>query len=235
MVGLAAGLARAELWTLTDTQGRSIRADVISVDDTNVTIRRADGQEFTLALEKLTAVDQARLREWAKEQASKPQPLPAGALRLTPTKIRVSREVVESDVRVTTGDVIKNGRTDEEAKWGYKILLENTSKTALSGLRAEYRLYVSEDNVHVKDKLEEMRVGKFAKELADLPAYGRVEITTDTMLIKSMRYRKGITSAGTGESRANETLVGIWMRIYRDNELVHELITPERLRNGAVW
>ncbi|HSI09422.1 MAG TPA: hypothetical protein VK985_12620 [Rariglobus sp.] len=59
---------QAEVRTLTDQLGRSIKADVISVENDVVKIRRDDGRTFEMPLSQLIEGDQKSLREWAKAQ-----------------------------------------------------------------------------------------------------------------------------------------------------------------------
>lgn len=56
---------------LTGVDGRSLEANIISVDAVNVSVERAsDGTEFTIPLSKLVASDQDYLKSW------KPEPIP---------------------------------------------------------------------------------------------------------------------------------------------------------------
>ncbi|MFO1439458.1 MAG: WG repeat-containing protein [Verrucomicrobiaceae bacterium] len=70
---LAATLAlhAEEPHTFTATDGRTLKATIVSKTDTHVTIRRAeDGQEFQLPLERLSAADQAFLKAWTASAAA---------------------------------------------------------------------------------------------------------------------------------------------------------------------
>ena len=53
---------RSEMRTWTDTQGRTIEARLVRVEGENVTIRRADGQVFTIPVEILSEADREFLR-----------------------------------------------------------------------------------------------------------------------------------------------------------------------------
>lgn len=62
--------------TFTDNQGRSIEADLISVSENSVKVRRADGNEFDLRLEVLSEADRKFIEQWETERREK---LAAGA------------------------------------------------------------------------------------------------------------------------------------------------------------
>lgn len=68
--------ARAESFTLTDKQGRSIKADVISVTAGQVKIRRDDGQTFDLPLSTLADTDQKNSRTGPPKKPPNPSHFP---------------------------------------------------------------------------------------------------------------------------------------------------------------
>ena len=225
----------AETRTLTDTEGRSIRADVIAVEGEQVRIRRDDGQVFNLPMERLSETSRRELRAWAQEQASKPQPLPPGAFEVQMSRVRFSAETRESDVKLTTGETIKNGRVTTEEKWGYSFMLTNRSNAPLTGLRAEYLLFATKDDVHKEGKKEGLRSARHRARLDDMPAQGRLDFRTESVSAFKMRYKGNIVSAKTGDSSSRETLHGIWIKIYRGEELIHEAASPERLMREEKW
>ncbi|GHB90001.1 C39 family peptidase [Cerasicoccus arenae] len=56
--------------TFTDSQGRELEAEIIAYDGGDaVTIRRSDGNEFPLNLDRLSAADQAYVRNWKPKEA----------------------------------------------------------------------------------------------------------------------------------------------------------------------
>ena len=79
----------AEVRTLTDKQGRSVKAEVISVENNIAKIKREDGVSFNLPLGQLIEADQKSLLEWAKAQkpanSQPPVPEPAQTPLTEPT------------------------------------------------------------------------------------------------------------------------------------------------------
>lgn len=73
--------------TFTDAKGRAMEAEIVSVKDTSVTIRRADGQSFTVPVTTFSAEDQAFIKAWkpgavpppAKPMTEPAPPVPAPA------------------------------------------------------------------------------------------------------------------------------------------------------------
>jgi hypothetical protein len=226
------GHLSAEVFTLTDKQNRSIKADVLSVDGKQASIRRDDGQVFTLDLDLLAGDDQKKLKEWAAHEAAKP--LPPGAIRLELSRGVFKTVKTDSDVTLTTGEIVKNGRTTTDEKWGYAVTITNKTPLELSGLRTEYRLFATIDNVHVKEK-EGLKKKAYRSEIESIPPLGKTVFRTETISAIKMKYNGNIVSAKTGDSSSRETLTGIWIRVYRGDELLEEVSMPEKLRTTETW
>jgi hypothetical protein len=229
---LFAGQLSAEVFTLTDKQSRSIKADVLSVDGNKASIKRDDGQVFTLDLGLLVADDQKKLKEWAANEAAKP--LPPGALQLELSRGIFKTEKTDSDVTLVGGEVIKNGRTTTEEKWGYSVTISNKTPLEITGLRTEYRLFASIDDVHVKEK-QGLKKKAYRATIESIPALSKTVFRTETISAIKMKYNGNIVSAKTGDSSSRETLTGIWIRVYRGDELVQEVSMPEKLRTSETW
>lgn len=69
-----AGISQAREWTSSD--GRTLEADFVSMEDGQVKLKRPTGQVFSLALDRLSELDQS----WVKLQASAPKVEPVGKL-----------------------------------------------------------------------------------------------------------------------------------------------------------
>lgn len=232
LLALSSQFAAAEPLTLADKQGRSITAEIISIEGDTIKIRRSDGIVFELSLATLDAESQGKLKKWADEEASRP--LPPDALR-----VELSRGVFKSrkenvDVTLTTGRVVKNGATITEEQWGYGVTLTNTTPRPIDNLRAEYRLFATIENVHVKGR-QGLRKKAYKSTIETIPKHDRIVFRTETVAAIKTRYNGNIVSARTGESSSRETLYGIWMRIYRGDVLVHEVSMPESLSLNEKW
>jgi hypothetical protein len=222
----------AETLTLTDKQGRSIQADVISVDGDKAKIRRSDRQTFELPLSTLSDADQQKLRDWAASAPAKS--LPAGAVQLELSRGVFQTSKQDSDVTLTTGDIVKNGRTTTEEKWGYSVTLVNKTTQPLDNLRAEYRLFATKDNVHVKEK-EGLKKKAYSSAIEPIPTLGRAVFRTETISAFKMKYNGNIQSAKTGDTSSREILHGVWFRLYRGDQLVQEIAMPSSLMTTETW
>ena len=231
---LATLSAFAESQTLTDQQGRTIKADVISVQNEKVTIKRDDGQTFDIPLATLSDADQSRLKAWAAKEGSQPPPLPAGSVVIELSRGVFSTEKKDSDVKLTTGEIVKNGRTTTEEKCGYSVTIQNKTSAPLENLRIEYRLFATVDSVHVKEK-QGLKKKSYGSNVEAIPSLGKTVFRTETISAYKMKYNGNIVSAKTGDSSSRETLTGIWLRLYRGKELVSEVSTPATLMSTETW
>jgi hypothetical protein len=217
--------ARAEMLTLTDKQGRSIQADVISVENETAKIKRADGQMFDLPLANLSDADQKKLRGWAKANPPKLGP-DAMILEFSRGKFGTEKES-QNDGAVTA----------YKDQWGYSIMLTNRSKQELTDIRTEYILFVKQDGGPLSTREEGFRKVRHTTKVDPIPLHGKVTFRTET--VPSYRYvlAPGWSWAGAGGSSKpiKDTLHGMWLRIYVGNELVLEKITPEDIAKTQKW
>lgn len=227
---IAALTAQAEMFTLTDTQGRTINADVLSVSGDQVKIKR-DGSTFNVPLATLSADDQKKLKAWAETQTTR---IPPGGLQVELSRGIFKTEKQTSDVALVGGGIVKNGRTKTEEKWGYAVTLTNKTSRPLENLRAEYMLFATVDNLHVKEK-QGLKKQRYRSAIETVPELGRHVFRTETISAIKEKYNGNIVSARSGESSSREMLTGIWLRIYQDKELVYEAVMPESLRTTEKW
>lgn len=232
VLALTGAPSRAELLTLTDKQGRSILADVLSIQDGQVKIKRDDGRVFELPLATLKDDDQKKLNEWAAQEAVKP--LPPGALQVELSRGVFKTDKRDVDVTLVDGTLVKNGRTITEEKWGYGVTIINKTPRPIDNLRTEYRLFATVDNIHVKEK-QGLKKKSYRSAIEGIPQLGRITFRTETVSAIKSKYNGNIYSAKSGETSSRETLHGIWIRIYRGDDLVYETAMPDSLRTIETW
>jgi RNase P/RNase MRP subunit p29 len=83
LINFTIGL-HAEVREFTNTSGRGLRGELVQVSGESVTIRREDGQVFTLKAASFSAVDQAYFKQQAEKLTEKKEPAP----KITPKNVR---------------------------------------------------------------------------------------------------------------------------------------------------
>jgi hypothetical protein len=137
VLAFGGGASRAEPYTFTDTKGRKLQADVQRATADQVTLKRTDGQVFTIPRSTFVAEDQKHIDQWLKTNAAqKPWRL---AVRVSSGKNdRHSNDdaMLDFDDRrqqLEPGVTIKNEETDralENAKGFLLVLAKNVNDTS---------------------------------------------------------------------------------------------------------
>lgn len=221
-------LARSEVQTITDKQGRSIKADVLAVEDGQVRIKREDGQTFNLALSTLSESDQKRLKEWAAVEAAKPKEIPADSIEIKFSRAQFKTEKQSSD-----------GATVSKEQWGYNIDLINRTSIDMSDVRAEYILFVKQDDLPGQpksDRGEDLKRMKNKTEIAGLGMRAETKFRTEPVVIFRQTLKPGYVWSGAGGTKPiRDNLYGLWMKVYVGKQLVSEVVYPESLSKTEKW
>lgn len=207
----------ADLRTLTDKLGRSIKADVISVENGIVKIRRDDGQTFEMPLTALSEEDQRALKDWALKMATH---IPEGAI-----KVELSRGVFTSSKRDDISSVIT------EENWGYSVTISNTTFKPIKDLKFKYVLFVKPDAEPGKDPAGiKLKRSNGSSTLDEIAGNSRSVFRTDSIKIYKQKLKPGWIWGKTGGAEMlRDTLHGIWIKTYVGDQLIAETCTPEGL------
>ena len=222
-LGFGAPGLHAEMHTFTDTQGRSLKAELISVDDDKVTIKREDGQTFALSLATLSDDDRQFVKDWAKQQAAL---IPAGSF-----EIQISRGKFDTKKKDEGGVIVS------EEQWGYTVTLVNHTAKSFPGARVDYVLFVKPDNEPGKDSsVAPLKQKPGSKKIDVIGVRDSVNFRTDAITIYKQQLKAGFIWAKTGTNSAiKDTLYGVWLRAYVGDQLVDEVCSPEGLSKTEKW
>jgi hypothetical protein len=216
----------AEVFTLTDQQGRSMKADVLSLDKNTVKIKREDGMTFDLQLGTLVESDQQTLREWATREAAKPPP--PGSIDVIASRTKFDSNKVETQERIEISYTDGSRRYEAQTlvaiteQWGYSITLTNRSLAPIEKLSIQYRLFINQGAQSAKGGMGSLSV-------ASIKPRGNVVLKTITTALTKSSYK------GTVAKPVGSQLQGIWIRVYKGDALVQEYSTPENLRVTQTW
>jgi hypothetical protein len=218
---LFAGILHAEPRTFTDQFGRSITAELISVDGDQIRIRRDDGQVFTLAASKLTDTDQQYIKTWsAANPASTGEKTEAVKAAPDPKKLIVGLSRAKFNTRVLTKfDTYVHKHED----WGYSIQLTNQNLGPIQNVRVEYNLFARTFSDSSSPSLISGAKNIDAIRSRDSSVFR----TASAEVCKTKDTYFGMNSGG--EMR------GIWLRIYVDGQLLIEQSSPETLMQNEKW
>jgi hypothetical protein len=223
--------------TLTAQDGRTIEAEVLGFEGLDkVTFKRADtGQVFTLPIATFGEADQRALEAEAKQVAAKAPPLRPGDLMLEFTRTRFETRKSRREVKMGDGTIRKDSIDVTEDDWGYSITLKNNTRRPLENLRIDYILYTRIDVIENIGREARTRAKKFSQKVEPVPPGARLASRTESVTTRKTELRDGMVWSGSGDDTTRDTLTGIWLRIYRDDELVLEASSPDGLSKKETW
>lgn len=213
--------------TLTSQDGRTIEVEILAYDGDSIRIKRKDGgQTFTVPIESFSAADQRALRAEAKAEAAKPKPVPAGSVN-----IELSRGMFSSEKRESTG------LTYTHEQWGFNVVITNRSGPLLENLRVEYLLLLEPNPHHTAPSERNKLKRTTGKETLEPLATGtRTQFRTSTVEAVKVALKPGWVWADEDRKRTTrDKLYGIWVRVYRGDELISEATTPSSIVNREKW
>jgi hypothetical protein len=224
---LAALVLCAHGRTFTAKDGRTIEGEIVSFEAEGVKVKRSDtGQVVTLPFAALAADDQTALRAEAKEAADKPKPVPAGSVLIELSRSKFSTEKKEG-----------SGLTYSYEQWGFNVTLTNRSNQPLEKLRAEYVLFL-DPSEQMRDAKEEAKLKRrrVRTELEPLQMSGRMQFRTESVEAVKVVLQPGyVWDDASKKSTMRDKLHGVWIRVYRGDDLVAEVATPATLLTKEKW
>lgn len=216
---LFATLLHAAPRTFTDQVGRTITAELISVQDDQATIRRADGQTFTLAVSTLSDDDQQYIRHWSASQTATPKPAADDKFVLDPKKLTVTLSRAKFDSHTLAK---YEGYVHKHEDWGYTVQITNSLLRPVEKIRLEYNIFA---RTYSDTSSPTMVSG--AKTIDSLKAGGSESFRTRTAEVCK---RRDIYFGNEGGE-----LRGIWIKLYVGGKLVSEQALPESLTEKEKW
>ena len=121
--------------TFTDRDGREIEADILHGTKETVTVKMANGKEYTLPIAKFSDKDQEFITEWIK---SKPPKLDY-SFDLEYDREQTSKNESDDGVEKTTTE-----------GWVYTWKFTNRSNANIEGLELRYRIWIVSDRGQLK-------------------------------------------------------------------------------------
>ncbi len=215
----AAGLLEAAPRTFTDQAGRTVTAEIVSVQNDQVIIRRDDGQSFTLAISTLSDDDRKYLGDWSANQKTAVKQAPDEKFVPDPKKIVVGLSRGKFDSHTLAKF---DGYTHKHEDWGYIVQIINNHLRPLEKIRFEYNIL----SRTFSDTTSPTMISG-TKSIAALKTGGSETFRTQSAEV--CKRRDIYFGNESGELR------GIWIRLYVGDQLVSEQSSPESLMAKEKW
>lgn len=231
--------SRAEPTDLTDLLGRTIRAELISLEGDALTIRREDGRDFVIELKSLSDDDQAKVVAWNKKRLAEASDAFASAPVTKPapdapdeSKTKPAPKYVPDMGKITlamsrfkgsTTTISKfEGYSHKHEQWGYSLQINNRNLYPVENIRIEYNLLA---RTFYDSNTPDVVTGSI-----DLPPVGSNRSEGVKTKTAEVCKQRGIYTYNTGGE-----LRGVWVKIYVDGELIKEQASPESIKDTTQW
>lgn len=119
-------------------------------------------------------------------------------------------------------------------QWAYNVTVENKSAKNHAGLEIKYILFASDVKPGVRAAPTLVRKNG-STTLDMIKSREKRSFTTEPMDLTKSQLTGGVTWGSGARPRSNETLEGIWVRIYKDGELLNETVRPQNLATRQTW
>jgi len=132
-------------------------------------------------------------------------------------------------------------RSDVDKKseqWGYAVSVENQGFSDMSNLQVKYIIYYKHEELGIKGPAQKKtKTGTYS--IDKIESMGKTSFDTASItLTKSSLVGPvgGYEYFGNGaKSSVADTLAGLWVRIYKDGNMVGEFAYPAGLSSSETW
>ena len=118
--------------------------------------------------------------------------------------------------------------TRAKEHWAYDVTVENKTFKDLSGLEMRYVIFFNKEKLAARDAAASRRqAGSLT--IGSLKPHEKKSFTTDAIELDSARLGSNYYYADGGRQKAQDTLGGLWVRVYQDGQQVAEYANPSTL------
>jgi hypothetical protein len=117
-------------------------------------------------------------------------------------------------------------RTKEH--WSYDVTVENKTFQDLSGLEMKYVIFFNKEKLAARDAAASRRQNG-SLSIGSLKPHEKKVFTTDSVELDSSRLASDYYYADGGRQKAQDTLGGLWVRVYQNGQQLAEYANPSTL------
>jgi hypothetical protein len=212
---------QADPVTLTDTQGRSIEAEILRAIAGNVTVKMANGHQFRIPMSKFNEESHKTIERWKLAQ------------------VATQREPFRISMRTFKENEVESGSRSTKLKTydqGFEVTVRNMSLIDLPAMKVEYVLLKLDEGQLGQDKdSDTYEVHKGSIDLAAMKMSDEITFKTMTLSIQENTLRGGWYYANRGQRKAKDDLDGIWMKFKVGDQIIYEYAKPSSLPEDVDW
>jgi hypothetical protein len=129
-----------------------------------------------------------------------------------------------------SGEKKHSGNVTKEATlYQYTVKLTNSSFAAVSGLSAQYRIFVRDDSGKGTVSQQKLKRLEFSAAIPDMPNLGTYSFDTEPVKLEKATLDGGWYYLDGKRNRSVDKVAGVWIRILQGDKVVGEYINPTTL------
>lgn len=207
----------------TDTKGRKLDGEIVSVDAGQATLKLANGGLVPIALVTFSAADQKYIQEWAAQNVKYNFEVKVGREKVGTAK----KKLDDSPLSGIVSSVLK----EQEEKWVYKLSMRNLARSDATGLVAKYWIFRREDNG--KAIAAPVLEVSGSKPMADVKKGATVEVVTDPVTLNKTQLQGGFVFTDGTRNNMSDKMGGLVVRLFKEDKQIFEYATDEKLKAAA--
>ena len=229
--------ASAEMRTFTDTQGREIEAEILTVSGSKVTLKLANGKTYTIPVSKLSKDDRFFVEVWADLDKKGEGEKTEGTGPMIPDRVNYRFELEVNKERIKKGDKTRVDRGEYKLdEWIFKVELENRSRVDLEGLEMSYRIYVDTKASAKLGSLEEPPKVYGGRVKVDPVDDGdSVLVKTGPAKLMELQLDGDFVFNDGSRNKLDDDLEGVWIKVWHGEKKVAEYKTSNSTVKEAKW
>lgn len=127
-----------------------------------------------------------------------------------------------------------NYESKETEQWEYTVTVENQSFKALSNLDVKYIIYVTRKQLGAKGPPRKGTTSG-SSTIMSLESLAKTSFDTDPVKLTKATVTGGAYFADGASLTADDSITGIWVRVYQNGNLITEYTSPEGLNTTEKW
>jgi len=194
----------------TDSQGRKLEADLVSVAAGQVTLKRSsDGRVFTMPVAQFSAADQQVMNDFAK------------------ANVRYAFDVKYARTRLGKQKSRQGVVTFETEEWAYKVSLINKSSVDAADVKINYWLFRRADDGKNKSGPRVQQSGSVSVPLIRKAATH--EFQTASVMINKEQLDADYYYPDGARNKAADSVGGLVMRVMQGDKEIYSYATKDDL------
>jgi hypothetical protein len=127
-----------------------------------------------------------------------------------------------------------NTRTVSKEHWDYEVSVENKTFKPLAGVEVKYVIFYKTEELGSKAEAKTERAPGIYK-MGDLRPHETKSFTTNPVELNKSHLTGHWYFSGGERIKAEDTLAGVWFRVYQNGQQVGEYANPSTLITQQKW